>query len=340
MDQDASNKEGSERLHSLAQDTCAEQPLGEDATMGNPIITPEAEMDIDLPHFQRTEGLDSPPRKKIRIEIPDSEEASEVSSPVKNDPGEEQRRDETVLSEDLQMKQAAPDQNFEPEHAPKAERKLARAEISDGEEAFEFSSPIKVGVGFGASRDDVAQITGGPGASDEGKIQEIGNGGITMMDFSAPELSEGRLDRLRPNIEEDNKPDSTGTSGNDTVELVHNMKELDYIKEKGERPTSITENEVTGQQASSLDNGDAPSANTSPTPAQSKEIKSDTLHADVNRGAILHETPQDKRNAGSMETFAQMPLSSPTTHAKGIVAAAQRVLGKWSYIWCYLLLPS
>lgn len=337
MDQDASNKEGSERLHPISQDTCAEQPLGEDATTDNPIITPEAEMDIDLPHFRRTKELDSAPRKKIRIEIPDSEEASEVSSPVKNDGDEEQRRDETVLLENLQMDQAAPDQNFEPEDTPKAERKMARAEISDSEEAFEFSCPIKVGVGFGASRDEVAQTTGGPEASGEGKVQEMKNGGTTtMIHFSAPELTEGRLDGSRSDIEEDHEPDRTGTSGNDTMELVDTMKEMEYTTQKGERPTSITENEVTGQQTSSLDNEDAPSANTSPTPAQTKELNLDTSHADVNRGAILHETPQDKRNAGSMETFAQMPLSSPATHAKGIAAAAQGVLGEWSYIRCYL----
>jgi hypothetical protein len=335
MDQDASNKEEGEQLRPIPQGTHAEQPL-EDATMDNTITTPEAEMDIDLPHFRRTEDLDSAPRKKIRIEIPDSEEASEVSSPVKNDRDEEPRRDETVLLENVQMDQSAPDQNFEPEDTPRVERKMVRAEISDSEGAFEFSSPIKVGVGFGASRDEVAQIIGGPEASGEGKVQEIENGGTTMMDFSAPEISEGRLDGSRPDIGEESEPDRTGTSGNDTMELVDTMKEMEYATEKVESPTSITENEGTGHQTASLDNEDTPSADTSPTPTQTKELNSDTSHTDVNRGAILHETPQDKGNAGSMEAFARMPLSSPATHAKGIAVAAQGVLGEWSYIWCYL----
>ena len=283
------------------------------------------------------EALDNAPSKKIRLEIPDSEEASEVSSPVKDDGDEEQRRDEAVELESLLMDQEAPEQNFKQEGIPKAERKMAKAEISDNKEAFEFSSPIKVGVGLGAYRDEVAPTTGGPEASGEGTEQEIENGGTTMMDFSAPEISEGRLDGSRPDIGEENELDRTRTSGNDTMELVDTMKEMEYTTEKGESPTSITENERTGHQTASLDNEDAPSADTSPTPAQTKETNSDASHADVNRGAILHETPQDKVNAGSMETFAQMPLSSPATHAEGIAAAPQRLLGEWSYTWFYLL---
>jgi hypothetical protein len=305
--------------------------------MDDTVITPEVEMNIDLPHLQRMEALDNAPSKKIRLEIPDSEEASEVSSPVKDDGDEEQRRDEAVELESLQMDQEAPEQNFKQEGIPKAERKMAKAEISDNKEAFEFSSPIKVGVGLGSSSDEVAQTTGGPEASGERKLQEIENGGTSVMDFSAPELTEGILDGSRSDIEPDHELDRTGTSGNDTMELVDTMKGMEYTTEKGESSKSITEHEDTGQQTLSLDNEDAPSADTSPTPAQTQEVNSDTSHAEVNRGVILHEAPQNRGNPGAMEIFAQMPLSSPATHAEGIAAAPQRLLGEWSYTWFYLL---
>jgi hypothetical protein len=305
--------------------------------MDDTVITPEVEMNIDLPHLQRMEALDNAPSKKIRAEIPDSEEASEVSSPVKDDGDEEQRRDEAVELESLQMDQEAPEQNFKQEDIPKAERKMAKAEISDNKDAFEFSSPIKVGVGLGSSGDEVAQTTGGPEASGERKLQEIENGGTSVMDFSAPELTEGILDGSRSDIEPDHELDRTGTSGNDTMELVDTMKEMQYTTEKGESSKSISEHEGTGQQTLSLDNEDAPSADTSPTPAQAKELNSDTSHAEANGGVILHEAPQKKGSAGPMATFAQVRLGSPATHAEVIAAAPQRSLGEWSYTWFYLL---
>jgi hypothetical protein len=304
--------------------------------MDDTVITPEVEMNIDLPHLQRMEALDNSTSKKIRTEIPDSEEASEVSSPVKDDGDEEQRRDEAVELESLQMDQEAPEQNFKQEDIPKAERKMAKAEISDNKDAFEFSSPIKVGVGLGSSSDEVAQTTGGPEASGERKLQEIENGGTSVMDFSAPELTEGILDVSRSDIEPDHELERTGTSGNDTMELVDTMKEMEYTTEKGESSKSISEHEGTGQQTLSLDNEDAPSVDTSPTPAQSKELNSDTSHAEANGGVILHEAPQNKGSAGPMATFAQVPLGSPATHAGVIAAASQRSLGEWSYTWFYL----
>ena len=300
------------------------------------VITPEVEMNIDLPHLQRMEALDNAPSKKIRTEIPDSEEASEVSSPVKDDGDEEQRRDEAVELESLQMDQEAPEQNFKQEDIPKAERKMAKTEISDNKDAFEFSSPIKVGVGLGSSSDEVAQSTGGPEASGERKLQEIENGGTSVMDFSAPELTEGILDVSRSDIEPDHELERTGTSGNDTMELVDTMKEMEYTTEKGESSKSIAEKEGTGQQTLSLDNEDAPTTDTSPTPAQTKELNSDTSHAEANGGVILHEAPQNKGSAGPMATFAQVPLGSPATHAEVIATAPQRLLGEWSYTWFYL----
>lgn len=320
MDQDASNKQGGEQLHPVPQDPRAEQPLAEVAIMDNTIVTPEAEMDIDLPHFQGTEELESTPRKKIRTEVPDSEEASEVSSPVKNDRDEEQGRDEAVELEKLQMDQEAPEQDFDQEDTSKAERKMARAENSDSEEAFEFSGPIKVGMG----------TTGGPEASGERELQVIENGGITVMDFSAPGPTEGILDGSRSEIEQDHELDRTGKSGNDTMELMDTMKEMEYTAEKGESSKSVTEHEGTEQQNLSMDNDDGPSADTSPTTAQTKELNSDTSHAEANGGASLHEAPQNRGNASPMETFAQMPLSSPTTVAEGIAAVVQRRLGEWS----------
>jgi hypothetical protein len=192
-------------------------------------------------------------------------------------------------------------------------------------------------VGLGSSSDEVAQTTGGPEASGERKVQEIENRGTTVMDFSAPELTEGIVDGSRSDIEQDHELDRTGTSGNDTMELVDTMKEMEYSTEKGESSKSIAEKEGTGQQTLSLDNEDAPTADTSPTPAQTKELNSDTSHAEVNGGVIIHEAPQNKRNAGPMETFAQMPLSSSATHAEGIAAAPHRLLGEWSYTWPYLI---
>jgi hypothetical protein len=337
MDQDALNKQGCEQLHLIPQDTRAEQPLAEVAIMDHTIFTPEAEMDIDLPHLQGTEQLESASRKKIRTEIPDSEEASEASSPVKNDRDEERRRDEAVELDNLQMDQEVPEQIFDQEDTPKAERKMARAKISDSEEAFEFSSPSKVGVGLGESRDEDAQTTGGPEASGERKLQEIENGGTTVMSFSAPELTEGIPDGSRSDTEQDHELDRTWKSGNDKMELVETMKKMEYTTEKGESSKSISEHDGTGQQTLSLDNEDAPSADTSPTPAQAKELNSDTSHAEANGGVILHEAPQNKGSAGPMATFAQVPLGSPATHAEVIAAAPQRLLGEWSYTWFYLL---
>jgi hypothetical protein len=191
-------------------------------------------------------------------------------------------------------------------------------------------------VGLGSSSDEVAQTTGGPEASGERKLQEIENGGTSVMDFSAPELTEGILDVSRSDIEPDHELERTGTSGNDTMELVDTMKEMEYTTEKGESSKSISEHEGTGQQTLSLDNEDAPSVDTSPTPAQSKELNSDTSHAEANGGVILHEAPQNKGSAGPMATFAQVPLGSPATHAGVIAAASQRSLGEWSYTWFYL----
>jgi hypothetical protein len=334
MDQNASNKEGGEQSHPIPRDTRAEKPLAEDATMDDTIITLEAEMDTDLPDFRGTEELDSAPRKKIRMEIPDSEEASEVSSPVKNEGDEEQKRDKALDLEYLQTDQVAPEQNFESETTRSAERKIARTEIPDSEEESKFSSPIKVGLGPGASRDEVAQTAGGLEASGEGKAEELEAGETKMMDLSYPELAEGILDASRSGVEEDNVWDGTNMSGNGTMESVDNMKGVEFIMENGKSPTSMTKNAGIGQQTSSVDNEAAPSADISPNPAEFEELNSETSHAEANRGVILHETSRNKGNTGPMETSAQMPLSSPATHAKGIAAAAQGLLGEWSYIWC------
>jgi hypothetical protein len=182
MNQDASNMEGEGCLPSIPNGSHSELPEAGDGRRDT-IITPEAVMDIDLPRLLRIEGMDNTPRKKIRTEIPDSEEASEISSPVKVDRAEEEKRDEAAeLDSEVQTAQEVSEQDLGQENTPRAREKVVRTEIPDSEEASEFSSPVNLGVGAQAAGDGVVQSAGGMKTTGEGQEQDIEEGDITIMD--------------------------------------------------------------------------------------------------------------------------------------------------------------
>ena len=332
MDQDASNTEGEGSLPSVPHGPHSELLEAGDASRDT-ITTPEAVMDIALPRLLRIEEVDNAPRKRIRMEIPDSEEASEMSSPVKVDRAEEEKHAEAAeLDGELLTVGEVPEQEVGQEDTPRAKGKVTRTEIPDSKEASEFSSPVKVGVGAEVADDGVVHLAGGLQTIGEGQEQDTEEGDTTMIDVPAPVQGDGLDGEKESRVEAGSQMDATKKSGDQPAKGVDAPNGMEYGMKEDKCLPSTVNSDHNGREPPPARTKDEPVASTSPRTDETKNHGPQTLTARANEGAIIHQTPPNKEDAKSMappaQAFSQLPLSSPATHTKNIAIAARRLLGE------------
>jgi hypothetical protein len=294
------------------------------------VTTPEAEMNIVLLPPLRTQTTDNTPRKKIRMEIPDSEGASEVSSPVKVAKDHEKRDEAAEHDGRVQTVQEATEQEVGQEDTPMGQQKVTRTEIPDREEASEFSSPVKVGIGDGASHDGAVQVDGGLEIPGEVQQQHVEEEDTTMMDVSGPVQEEGMAEVSR--AAEGAGVDVAKKSVIGTTESAEATKEMVYTTERDDGlPSTLDKDGDVGQGILQGGVQDAQSAS-SPDLDTTKNLDQGTPSTAVGGGLVSPRTTPVKGVAGAMETpvnpNAQGSLVSPGTVAKEIAIAARKILGE------------
>jgi hypothetical protein len=289
------------------------------------VTTPEAEINVDLLPPLRTETTDNTSRKKIRMEIPDSEGASEVSSPVKVAKYHEKCDEAAEHGGRVQTVQEATKQEAGQEDTPICQQKVTRTEILDREEASEFSSPAKVGIGDGA-----VQVDCGLKIHGEVQQQHVEEEDTTMMDVSGPVQEEGMAEVSR--AAEGAGVDVAKMSVIGTTESAEATKEMVYTMERGDGlPSTLDKDGDVGQGILQGGVQDAQSAS-SPDLDTTKNLDQGTPSAAANGGVVSPRTTPVKGVAGAMETpvnpNSQGSLVSPGTVAKEIAIAARKFLGE------------
>jgi len=330
MDQVASSKDADDQSPPIPHRSPIEKPEGADAAMDQ-VTAPEEEMNIDLLPPLRTEATDNALRKKIRMEIPDSEEASMVSSPVKVAGEEDEKRDEAAEHGGrVQTVHEVTEQEAGQEDTPMGQQKLLRTETPDREEATEFSSPVKVGIGDGASLDEAVQVDGGLETPGEVQEQHIEEGDTTMMDVSGPVQEEGITEASR--AAEEAGVDVAKMSVIGTTESAEATKDMVYATERDDGlPSTVNKDGDVGQgilQGRAQDAQSVSSLGLDTT----KNLDRGTPPATMNGGVIGSQTTPVKGVAGAMEApvnpNGQGSLDSPGTVAHEIAIAARKILGE------------
>jgi hypothetical protein len=330
MDQDASNKDADDQSRPIPHQSPIEKPEGADAIMDQ-VTTPEAEMNVDLLPPLRTEATDNALRKKIRMEIPDSEEASMVSSPVKVAEEEDEKHDEAAEHAGrVQTVHEVTEQEADQEDTPMGQRKGIRTETPDREEAPEFSSPVKAGIGDGASHDGAVQVDGGletPGEVQEHHVEEDDT---TMMDVSDPVQEEGIAEVSR--AAEGAGEDVAKMPVIGTTESAEATKEMVYTTQRDDGlPSTVNKDGDVGQGILHGGIQDAQSVS-SPDLDKPENLDRGALSAAGNGGVVGPQTTPVKGFARAMETpvnpNAQGSLVSPGTVTEEIAIAARKLLGE------------
>jgi hypothetical protein len=330
MDQDASSKDADDQSPPIPHRSPIEKPEGADAAMDQ-VTTPEEEMNVDLLPLLRTEATDNALRKKIRMEIPDSEEASMVSSPVKVPEEEDQKRDEAAEhGRRVQTIHEATEQDAGQEDTQMGQQNGMRTETPDREVAPEFSSPVKVGIEDGASHDGAVQVDGGLETPGEVQEQHIEEGDTTMMDVSGPVQEEGITEASR--AAEGTEVDVAKMSVIGTTESAEATKNMVYATERDDGlPSTVNKDGDVGQGI--LQGGAQDAQSVSPLGLDTtKNLDRGTPSAAVNGGVIGSQTTPVKGVAGAMEApvdpNAQGSRDSPGTVANEIAIAARKILGE------------
>jgi len=330
MDQDASNIDANDQTPSIANEKPGEQPEAATAKM-DAVTTPEGEMDIDLPRLPNTEQEGNTPGSLMRMEVPDSEEASDFSSPVKI-AREEKRNEAADLNGGAQMDRQASGHEVDQEDIPKAQDHMMRTEIPDSEEASKFSSPIKVAVVAATSRDETLQAAGGLETIGESLEEATEDGDATMIEVSAPgrddEMAQGDVSRATDATEgREGEGSITRTAVDNTTEMEYTMEQNGGLLLSGQKAAEL------GQGILAEKPQDASTAATSPSLDDTKDLKQDTSSAEVNdRAESLLATPV-KGGEGTMEfspvnTDGPLPISSPALDPREIAIAARKLLGE------------
>jgi hypothetical protein len=328
MDQDASNKDADDQSRPIPHQSPIEKPEGADAIMDQ-VTGQEAEMNVDLLPPLRTEATDNALRNKIRMEIPDSEEASMVSSPVKVAEEEDEKRDEAAEHGGrVHTVHEVTEQELGKEDTPMGQQKVARAEIPDREEAPEFSSPVKAGIGDGTSHDGAVQSDGGMETPGEVQEQHVEEGDTTMMNVSDPVQEEGIAEVSR--AAEGAGVDVAKMSVIGTTESAEATNDMVYTTQRDDGlPSTVNKDGDVGQgilQGGAQDAQSVSSLGLDTT----KNLDRGTPSAAVNGGVVGPQTTPVKGVAGAMEApvnpNAQGSLVGTVT--KEIAIAARKLLGE------------
>ncbi|KAE9378775.1 Swi5-domain-containing protein [Stipitochalara longipes BDJ] len=325
MDQNASNEDAEQQTRSITHGKHAEQPEAAGASM-DVVTTPEVEMDIDLPRLLRPGGDGNATKKMVRMEIPDSEDASEISSPIKI--AREEKCDEAAeLQDGLQEHRQAPKQYLEQRDTPKAQDATIIMEVSDSEEVSEFSSPFKVGAGAATSHDGPLQAASGLESIGESPKEDFEEGDTTMMDVSVSMrgdgLAKGEASRAVDEAGE-TKMSVTRTVADDTKEMEHTIQTDKVLLSNGDRDGELV------QRTLAAETQDAPTADTSPILDETKILEQEALSIGTNVGAASHLVTPVKGDSGALKSPAtiggQVPLSSPALDPQAIAIAARKLL--------------
>jgi hypothetical protein len=328
MDQDASNKDAYPLSRTIPQPSSEEQ-RGADTNMDQ-ATTPEAETHIDLPYLSRTESMVDTNGKRIGMEIPDSEEASEMSSPVKLVMGDAEDCDEGAEQDgELQTAQEVSKQDFEQRKMPKSQEEVARAEIPESKEATKFSSPVLVDVRGGISHVGSVPVDGELKiGGDEGE-EHVETRDTTMMDVFVPALEETTAGVSRDTTWVEAKMSDIGK------EMTRTIGEDDGLQ------STVDMDSAVGQATLQED-----TLSTDTTLYLDKTVTSEqgmqpvTVNGEISSSQITLV----KGNLGAMELltkpYAQTPLEYPGTVGKHIALTARQLLGELSCWWQLYILCS
>jgi hypothetical protein len=293
------------------------------------VTTPEAEMDIDLPQLLRPEEGCNATRKELMMEIPDSEEASEFSSPVKISRDEEKRDEASGLQDGLQRDQQASDRDLEQGDTPKAQEKMVVMEISDSEEASDVSSPVKIGTGLETSKDETMRAAAGLETIGESPEEATENGDTTMLDGPAP--GDGMVEGESSRATEAAEAEEAGTSVKATVvddrkSAEHTLEHSGGLLSSGDKDGELAQ-DVAAAKAQEVSTRDA-----SPSLDDSKSMEQEASSTGANIGVVEIVVTPVKAAAGATESPAissgLVPVSSPALDRQEIAVAAQKLLGK------------
>jgi hypothetical protein len=326
MDQDASIEEAEDQTLPIPQEARAEQPELATGSI-DPITTPEAEMDVDLPQLTKTDASDNGSRKEIRMEIPDSEDVSEASSPVKDSKVQEEKHDQSVeLDGGLLTGQEMSDKGEPLEDTPKGKARETKTEIPNSEEVSELSSPVKVGAGMGAAGGGQTQVDEASEDAEERQDQDSGDVDTTMLDV-APAQQDDRIageDQSSAERGDDaNKTEILGSEDGDSVDAIEVM---DYTLEKNGSPLNVDDDGNVEQGTLS----DTKNADTSPTTDEFKDPAPETSSAGASGETFVRQTCPDKGDeliATPAQTDTQRVFGSPAMDPQEIAITARKLLG-------------
>jgi hypothetical protein len=297
--------------------------------------TPESEaMDAKLPVLKRDKEADIQ-EEVMRMEIPDSEDVSEFSSPVKvYTEGEEKRN--TGLQGDcgLQTVEDGQKDGIESEGGAIGEKNVTRLEIPDSEEASKFSSPVKVDMGVQATHDGALQEIGGLETIGDRKEQGDEQEDATMMDVSVPVHGEGVGGCKGSRAVERFEVDRLIVSAAEKLESADTEKEMEYAldRDAGVSPAR-DDGHIAGALSKEIQG--APSADKTLNTAVSKIYDQEASPAGAIDGAFVYQAILDKGEGVEVtglpartDGSAEQGGNSSVYDVEGIVIAAQKLLSK------------
>jgi hypothetical protein len=295
------------------------------------VTTPEAEMDIDLPRLLRPEEGFNATRKELMMEIPDSEEASEFSSPVKISRDEEKRDEASGLQDGLQGDRQASDRDLEQGYTPKAEEKTVVLEIPDSEEASEVSSPVKVGAGLETSNDEPLLAAAELKTIEESLEDDTEDGDTTMLNSPAPVRGDGVVERESSRATKAAEAEEAETSVKATV--VDDRKSAEHtLEHSGGLLSSRYKDGELAQGIAAAKAQEVSTRDASPSLDDSKSMEQEASSTGADFGVTDILVTPVKAAAGATESPATssglVPVSSPAPDRQEIAIAAQKLLGK------------
>jgi hypothetical protein len=294
------------------------------------VTTPEAEIDLDLPPILRPERGCNARRKELMMEIPDSEEASEFSSPVKI--AMEEKRDEASERQDgLQGDQQASDRDLEQGDTPKAQENMVVLEIPDSEVASEVSSPVKIDAGTETSNEEplVAAAELKPiGESLEDDTEDVDT---TMLDVPAPVRGDGVVEGESSRATKAAEADEAGSIVkamvmDDRKGAEHTLEHSGGLVSSGDKDGELAQG-IAAPKAQEVSTRDA-----SPSFDDSKSMEQEASPTGADFGVTDILVTPIKAAAGATESPATssglVSVSSPALDRQEIAIAAQKLLGK------------
>jgi hypothetical protein len=303
------------------------------------ITTPESEdTDAKLPVLQRYKKTNGK-GEKMTLEIPDSEEVSELSSPVKVSRQEGERLDAILQGiGGLQPVEEGQEVEIEEDITANGERKAKKLEIPDSEVASELSSPVKVDMGSEPTHDGAVRTV--VGSETIGKIQgkEDELEDTTIVDVSTPVQGNGIVRVEGSRAAEGVELDRWKASENGKPDPADFIKGIECTLNMGGGLPPIFKDDRHVQGALSKEMEDAPLANTTLNTGNGKIDEEETSSTAPSHEVSVIKGAPDKGEDVVVTELAQTDfhtegsVNSSAVNTEEMAIAAQKLLGKKSLL--------